>query len=201
MVLQGEIADGAEELLTPTSVVVGDEVEDDRDEKVDVVDSNGLRVQVQEGGDLVHRQGVGVWGGVEDVGPIAVVAILIASSRGGGLALGGTMRQSVADMLVRGLALLDGESGLVLSGLGAVEAGAAFLLARVGIGLVPLSGEAEPLLGLRRGALMTLLLLDGESRGSRGFRHGCSTGEELGRRWGGTEEARSRSRRRGRPWN
>jgi hypothetical protein len=135
------------------------------------------------------------------VGPIAVVAVLIASSRGGGLALGGSMRQSVADMLVRGLALLDSESGLVLSGLGAVEAGVAFLLARVGVGLVLLSGEAEPLLGLRRGALMTLLLLGNESRGSRGSRHGCKTGEELGRRWGSIEEARSRSRRRGRPWN
>jgi hypothetical protein len=60
MVLQEELADGEEELLAPTSVVVGDGVEDDRDEKADVVDSNGLRVQVQEGGDLVHRQGVGV---------------------------------------------------------------------------------------------------------------------------------------------
>jgi hypothetical protein len=47
MVLQGELADGEEELLVPMSVVVGDEVKDDRDEKVDVVDGDGLRVQVQ----------------------------------------------------------------------------------------------------------------------------------------------------------
>jgi hypothetical protein len=47
MVLQGELADGEEELLVPMSVVVGDEVKDDRDEKADVVDGDGLRVQVQ----------------------------------------------------------------------------------------------------------------------------------------------------------
>jgi hypothetical protein len=134
------------------------------------------------------------------VGLVAVVTVLSASSRSGGLALGGSTHQSVANMLVRGLVLLDGESGLVLSGLGAVEAGFAFLLARVGVGLVLLSGEAEPLLGLCCGALTTLLLLGGESRGSRGYRHECNTGE-LGRRWGGTEEARPRSRRRRRPWN
>jgi hypothetical protein len=146
----------------------------------------------------VHRQGVGIWGGVRDMGPVMVVAVLSANSHDSVLALGGSTCQSIANMLVCSLALLDGESGLVLSGLSAVEAGVAFLLARVGVGLGPLSGEAESLLGLRRGAL---LLLGGESRGSRGSRHGCNTREELGRRWCDTEEARPRNRRRGRSWN
>jgi hypothetical protein len=42
VVLQRELADGEEELLAPAGVVVGGEVEDDRHEKPDVVDGNGL---------------------------------------------------------------------------------------------------------------------------------------------------------------
>jgi hypothetical protein len=46
MVLQGELADGEKELLAPTGVVVGGEVEDDRDEKPDVVESNNMGVKL-----------------------------------------------------------------------------------------------------------------------------------------------------------
>jgi hypothetical protein len=85
VVLQRELADGEEELLAPAGVVVGGEVEDDRHEKPDFVDGNGLGVQVKEGGGLMHLQVGGVRGGVRDMGRLLVVIVLDAGSRGGGL--------------------------------------------------------------------------------------------------------------------
>ena len=46
MVLEGELYQGEEEEVTPSGVLAGVEVEDDRLTGVDVLDVNGIRVKV-----------------------------------------------------------------------------------------------------------------------------------------------------------
>jgi len=57
VILQRVFADGKEKLLAPTSVVTGGGVEDDGDEKADVLDGDRLGIQMQECLRLVHKQG------------------------------------------------------------------------------------------------------------------------------------------------
>jgi hypothetical protein len=92
VVLQRELADGEEELLAPAGVVVSGEVEDDRHEEPDVVDSDGLGVQVKEGGGLMHLQVGGVRGGVGDMGRLLVVVVLAPAASAAARARAARMR-------------------------------------------------------------------------------------------------------------
>jgi hypothetical protein len=71
---------------------VGGEVEDDWHRKPDVVDGDGLGVQVKEGGGLMHLQVGGVWGRVEDVGRLLVVVVLGVGSAAAARARAAWMR-------------------------------------------------------------------------------------------------------------
>jgi hypothetical protein len=55
--LKGEFAEDQQKLMAPSVEVVGVDVEDDVDEAPDVVDGNGLGVNVEEGGSLLEQQG------------------------------------------------------------------------------------------------------------------------------------------------
>ena len=57
MILDGELAEGEQKLITPSVEVTGVDVEDDRDEAADVVDGHHLGVQVQEGSGLLKEHG------------------------------------------------------------------------------------------------------------------------------------------------
>jgi hypothetical protein len=72
---------------------------------------------------------------------LLVVVILGTGSLSGGLALG--TGQSDADALIHSLTFLDREGSLILSGLGAGEAGITLPLACVCIGLGALGVEAS----------------------------------------------------------
>ena len=53
VVLEGEFSNGEEELVTPTSVVAGGDVEDDGDQAPDVLHRHSLRMEADNGGSLV----------------------------------------------------------------------------------------------------------------------------------------------------
>jgi hypothetical protein len=131
VVLQGELPDGEEKLLTPTGVIVGGQVEDGRDEQPDVVDSDNLGVKMKKGSGFMHPQGVGVGRGVGGVRPL-VVAVLDAGSLGTSglgnrLARNSDAGHGVAEPLIRGFAILNREGGLIFSSLGALQEGITFL--------------------------------------------------------------------------
>jgi hypothetical protein len=54
--MEGEFAEDQQELIAPAVEVVGVNVEDDVDEASDVVDGDGLGVNVEEGGGLLEQQ-------------------------------------------------------------------------------------------------------------------------------------------------
>ena len=99
MILQGVLPNGEEELITPPVVVAGIEVEDGRDQGPNVLDGDGLGVEVgdcrslmeEEGlvkiavlGDLrvVIRGGVLIGGTVLDAGRTGGRAFLLSMSKG-----------------------------------------------------------------------------------------------------------------------
>ena len=78
MFLQGEFPNGEEELVAPTSVVAGGDVEDDGDQTPDILHRHGLCVEVDDGGGLVQQQGLvqirrAAVGGVVLLGVVFVV--------------------------------------------------------------------------------------------------------------------------------
>ena len=81
MRLEGVLAEGEEELLTPTGVAAGVDAEDDGDEAPDALDGDGLIVEVQEGRSFVKERigssrGLGV-----DGGGIVAIFVVRGSSR------------------------------------------------------------------------------------------------------------------------
>jgi len=58
VILQGEFTEGEEEGLAPARVVVRRGVEDDGDEAANVLDTDGLGVQIHDGGSLMEKKGV-----------------------------------------------------------------------------------------------------------------------------------------------
>lgn len=58
MILEGELADGEEKLIMPTSVVTGGDVEDDGDKTPNVLDHHSLCVEVHDGCNLIKHQGM-----------------------------------------------------------------------------------------------------------------------------------------------
>jgi len=57
VILEGELAEGQQKLITPVVEVTGVDAEDDRDETPDVGDDNRLGVELQEGGGLLKEHG------------------------------------------------------------------------------------------------------------------------------------------------
>ena len=116
MVLQGELAEDEQELLTPHGVVAGGDVEDDGDEAPDVLNRNSLGVQVQNGGRFVKQHGV--------VDVVDRLVVVLVRRRGGGwiggisrCALLGSKEERLAKALGGGVMLLGCSVGELL-GLG-----------------------------------------------------------------------------------
>ena len=89
VILQLVPPQGEEELLAPSGVAGGVDVEDNRDEALDVPHRHRLGAQIQEGGGLMKEEGavqIAVTNGARGVGGGGVIVVLIA---GGGLALAG----------------------------------------------------------------------------------------------------------------
>ena len=82
MRLEGVLAEGEEELFTPTGVAAGVDVEDDGDEAPDALDGDGLSVEVQEGRSFVKKERIGNSRGLGvDGGGIVAIFIIRGSSR------------------------------------------------------------------------------------------------------------------------
>ena len=56
MVLEGELPQGEEEQLAPPGVLAGGELEDDRHDSADILDADGLRVEVGEDRGFVEKR-------------------------------------------------------------------------------------------------------------------------------------------------
>ena len=59
MRLEGVLAEGEEELLTPTGVAAGVDVENDGDEAPDALDGDRLSVEIQERRSFVKKEWIG----------------------------------------------------------------------------------------------------------------------------------------------
>jgi len=57
VILERELAEGQQKLIAPATELTGVDVKDDRDEAADVVDSNRLGEQVQEGSGFLKEHG------------------------------------------------------------------------------------------------------------------------------------------------
>ena len=89
MILQLVPFQGEEELLPPSGLVAGGNVQDDGNETSDALHSHYLGVQIEDNGGLVKEEGavqIAVTNGARGVGGGGVIVVLIA---GGGLALAG----------------------------------------------------------------------------------------------------------------
>jgi len=112
MSLQRILADGEEELVVPAGVVAGVEVENNRDESLDVLDSQRLGVEVGDGRRFMEEEGLTKIARIRDVGGLLVgEGISVAVRRVGGGALLGGASEGVTSALLRSLAIEDGSAG------------------------------------------------------------------------------------------
>jgi hypothetical protein len=144
---RGGLPDSEEDLLVPTIVVAGGEVEDDVDEVLNVLHIGRLGVQMNQGGSLVLKhsevQRIG-----DDVGittmrggvilhfgirvSIGIVTVGVGISFSGGGTRSSRLGVGGADACGSVVALLRGEGGLPLSGFCFGEGGVALGLEDVG---------------------------------------------------------------------
>jgi len=123
VILQGEIPNGEEELVASSVVVADGDVEDNRDEGLDVVDNGGLDVEVGDRSGLVEKERLAEIVGIGDVGGRLLLiggGIAVVRSSGGGSRahlLGA--REGIPNTLLDGFALLDGGAGLLFGSGGA----------------------------------------------------------------------------------
>ena len=121
VILQGEIPNGEEELVAPSVVVADGDVEDNRDEGLDVVDGGSLDVEVGDRSGLVEKERLAEIAGIGDVGGRLLLiggGIAVVRSGGGGAHLLGA-REGIPNTLLDGFALLDGGAGLLFGSGGA----------------------------------------------------------------------------------
>ncbi|XP_039831974.1 uncharacterized protein LOC120692666 [Panicum virgatum] len=180
VILDGELAEGEQKLITPSVEVTGVDVEDDRDEAADVGDGDRLRMQIQEGSSLVKEQGRVEIGG--DAVTVAVRGLRRAEGVFGGGALAGRARQG-------GIAGGSSCRGLLLGLRGACHGGVVLVLPRLGEALCLQSGGAGGLLRLAAGELV---ILGGLGGGGWGLRSRACHGAGLG---GGAREGVGATRR------
>ena len=107
--LEGVLAEGEEELLTPTGLAAGVDVENDGDEAPDALDGNRLSVKVQKRHGFMKKERIGTSRssrgfGVDGGG--VVIAVFVVGG-GGRLALRGGVGG-------RGLLFLRGGGGFLL---------------------------------------------------------------------------------------
>jgi hypothetical protein len=120
VVLKGVLADDKEKLLPPASVVLGGVVEDDGDEKADVLDSHRLGVEMEQRLRLMYGQGVAC---VELRDVVVVDAVFfVGGHRGLRARLGGTL-QRLTEACVGCITVMLGRGSLLLGGLGCSEGG------------------------------------------------------------------------------
>jgi len=101
MAFQGVLAKDVEEGLLPVAVEGGVDVEDERNQRADIMDRHGLRMEIEEDRGLLLKQRL-VEVEVAGVGFI-ILAILVARRLGRGPLLGGLeTRESGVDLLLSG---------------------------------------------------------------------------------------------------
>ncbi|XP_039795898.1 glycine-rich cell wall structural protein 1-like [Panicum virgatum] len=192
MILQRELAGGQQELIAPASVVAGVDVEDGRDQTSDVLDGDGLSVEVEDGGGLVQHHG-GVEVVVLQMRRVAILLLRGTRQRGASLGAGGGRAiQGGLDPLGGGVPLLGGGSRFSLDIGGALKGSGARLVRGV-IGGLPLlssgggggSGAGGRLFGVVRGGSSHVRGWGARSRG------GCAGEVGAARREAGARALRS----------
>jgi hypothetical protein len=128
VILQRVLAKGEEKLLTPLGVAAGVDIEGDEDEAPDILHGDGLGMQIEEGGNLMQKEGA-----MEVVGTVAgrrhrsicVIASGVVDDGGRSLALVGGVIQGGPGTGGRVIALLGGGGSLLFRLLGASKGGIA----------------------------------------------------------------------------